>query len=141
MRTRGREQIEAPICYPHKEIRGSLARLIVCSRPCERTLAAAAARTGTGYLFRPTSMSRGSNTVTNFISRARRDTKVPRLVLGRCRATWLVDRMNIPIPLPVLLAAAGLDSLHAFSLIEASGPTAARSPRPSTTPPATWATG
>lgn len=96
-------------------VRGSRARLIVCSRPYERTLAAAAARTGTGYLFRPTSMSRGSNTVTNFISRARRDTKVPRLVLGRCRATWLVDRMNIPIPLPVLLAAAGLDSLHALS--------------------------
>ncbi|MFF2407594.1 hypothetical protein [Streptomyces sp. NPDC058092] len=31
------------------------------------------------------------------------------------RATWLVERMNIPIPLPVLLAAAGLDSLHALS--------------------------
>lgn len=49
--------------------------------------------------------------------------------MGRCRATWLVERMNVPIPLPVLLAAAGLVSLHALSrflpYLQPAGPDAA----------------
>lgn len=96
-------------------VRGARTRLVLCSRPYERTLAEAAQLAGTGWLFRPASHARGSNTVTNFTARAAPDRKVPRLVMGRCRATWLVERMNVPIPLPVLLAAAGLDSLHALS--------------------------
>ncbi|MFF5700913.1 hypothetical protein ACFY7H_00095 [Streptomyces sp. NPDC012794] len=96
-------------------VRGSRARLVICSRPYERALAEAGERSGTGSLFRPGCQARGSNTVTDLIYRATRDPRVPRLVMGRCRATWLVDRMNIPIPLTVLLAAAGLDSLHALS--------------------------
>ncbi|WP_051860245.1 hypothetical protein [Streptomyces anulatus] len=96
-------------------VRGNRTRLIICSRPYERTLAQAAGHAGTGYLFRPACFARSSNTVTDLIYRAARDPRVPHLVLGRCRATWLVERMNIPIPLPVLLAAAGLDSLHALS--------------------------
>ncbi|MBB5122742.1 hypothetical protein AF335_05015 [Streptomyces eurocidicus] len=96
-------------------VRGRRARLIVCARPYEHTLAAAAQRAQTSYLFRPACFSRGSNTVTDLIYRATPDARVPRLVLGRCRATWLVERMDIPLPLPVLLAAAGLDSLHALS--------------------------
>ncbi|MFJ8449488.1 hypothetical protein [[Kitasatospora] papulosa] len=96
-------------------VRGSRTRLIICSRPYERTVAEAATRADTGYLFRSGCFARSSNTVTDLVYRAGRDTRVPRLVMGRCRATWLVERMNIPIPLPVLLAAAGLDSLHALS--------------------------
>ncbi|MGW1225894.1 hypothetical protein [Streptomyces sp. NPDC002530] len=96
-------------------VRGARTRLIICSRPYERTLAQAAEHTGTGYLFRTACFARTSNTVTDLVYRAARDPRTPRLVMGRCRATWLVERMNIPIPLPVLLAAAGLDSLHALS--------------------------
>ncbi|WP_435238806.1 hypothetical protein [Streptomyces sp. YPW6] len=96
-------------------VRGTRARLIICSRPFERTLAEAARHADTSYLFRPASFARGPNTVTDLVYRASRDPRVPRLVMGRCRATWLVERMNVPIPLPVLLAAAGLDSLHALS--------------------------
>ncbi|MEU3905561.1 hypothetical protein AB0F20_17220 [Streptomyces goshikiensis] len=96
-------------------VRGKRTRLIVCARPYERTLAEASQRAGTSFLFRPNSFARGSNTVTDLVYRASRDPRVPRLVMGRCRATWLVERMNVPIKLPVLLAAAGLDSLHALS--------------------------
>lgn len=96
-------------------VRGSRARLIICSRPYERTLAEASEHVQTGSLFRPGCRTRGPNTVTDLVYRATRDPRVPRLVMGRCRATWLVERMNVPIPLTVLLAAAGLDSLHALS--------------------------
>ncbi|MFD3739572.1 hypothetical protein [Streptomyces sp. NPDC058629] len=96
-------------------VRGNRSRLIVCSRPYERTLAEASRHAETGYLLRPSSFARGPNTVTDLVYRAAPDPRVPRLVMGRCRATWLVERMNVPIPLPVLLAAAGLDSLHALS--------------------------
>ncbi|MEW1637600.1 hypothetical protein AB0469_26460 [Streptomyces sp. NPDC093801] len=96
-------------------VRGNRSRLVICSRPFERTLAEAAAHAGTSYLFRPASFARKSNTVTDLVYRAAHDPRVPRLVMGRCRATWLIERMDACIPLPVLLASAGLDSLHALS--------------------------
>ncbi len=97
-------------------VRGRRERLIVCPRPYERALAKAAERAGPdSYLFRPGSFARGSNTVTHLVDRTSTDPRVPRLVMGRCRATWLIARMDARIPLTVLLAAAGLDSLHALS--------------------------
>ncbi|MFD7417527.1 hypothetical protein ACFVZ3_39825 [Kitasatospora purpeofusca] len=96
-------------------VRGRRARLVLCSRPYEHALAEAARNAGTGWLFRPGSHTRGTNTVTNFTARTTPDSRVPRLVMGRCRATWIVERMDVPVPIPVLLAAAGLDSLHALS--------------------------
>ncbi|WP_329069946.1 hypothetical protein [Streptomyces sp. NBC_01429] len=96
-------------------VRGRRARLVICSRPYERTLADAARHAQERFLFRPGCFARKSNTITDLVYRTNQDPRVPRLVMGRCRATWLVERMNVPIPLPVLLAAAGLDSLHALS--------------------------
>ncbi|MEV7067307.1 hypothetical protein AB0N97_31585 [Streptomyces collinus] len=82
--------------------RGSRKREILCRRPWEGVLAAAADRldnTGAAqYLFRPNSYSRGTNTVTNFLARAQPSPKVPRLVMGRLRSTWLVELFEAGFP-------------------------------------------
>lgn len=101
--------------------RGNRERLIVCRRPWEGVLAAAADRLDVpgcaSYLFRPTCFSRGTNIVTNFLSRTRRSQGVPRLVMCRLRSTWLVDLFDARLPITVIVAAAGVDTLHGLSRI------------------------
>ncbi|MFJ4851524.1 MULTISPECIES: hypothetical protein [unclassified Streptomyces] len=101
--------------------RGRRERLIVCRRRWEGVLGAAAERLenpGTAsYLFRPNCHSRGTNTVTNFLSRTRRSHDFPRLVMGRLRATWLLELFEERLPITVIVAAAGVDTLHGLSRI------------------------
>ncbi|MEU3522180.1 hypothetical protein ABZ770_44335 [Streptomyces sp. NPDC006654] len=101
--------------------RGSRKREILCRRPWEGVLAAAADRLDNSgaaqYLFRPNSYSRGTNTVTNFLARAEPSPKVPRLVMGRLRSTWLVELFEERLPITVIVAAAGVDTLHGLSRI------------------------
>ncbi|MDQ0934084.1 hypothetical protein [Streptomyces turgidiscabies] len=69
------------------------------------------------YLFRPGSHARGTNTVTNFLARAKKPPGAPPLVMGRARATWLVDAVEARMHLPTLMAAAGLTTLRSIDRI------------------------
>ncbi|MBQ0983236.1 hypothetical protein KBZ10_01500 [Streptomyces sp. F63] len=69
------------------------------------------------YLFRPASHARGTNTVTNFLARTKRTPGTPPLVMGRARATWLVDAVEARMYLPTLMAAAGLTTLRSVDRI------------------------
>ncbi|MFE2541857.1 hypothetical protein [Actinacidiphila glaucinigra] len=101
--------------------RGRRRRDIVCRRPWEGVLVATAKRLETPgtarYLFRPNCHSRGTNTVTNFLSRTKPGQGVPRLVMGRLRATWLLALFEERLPITVIVAAAGVDTLHGLSRI------------------------
>ncbi|WP_308122127.1 hypothetical protein [Streptomyces sp. TRM70350] len=101
--------------------RGPRKREILCRRPWEGVLATAADRidtTGTArYMFRPNCGSRGTNTVTNFLARTQPSPNVPRLVMGRLRSTWLVELLEERLPITVIVAAAGVDTLHSLSRI------------------------
>jgi hypothetical protein len=97
-------------------VRGRRARLVVCRAAWENVLADVVERATAGsWLFRPDATARSTNTVTNFLDRTRPSTEALRLVMGRARATWIVELINAQVPLPVLVAAAGVDSLHALS--------------------------
>ncbi|MFI8927130.1 hypothetical protein ACIG3E_05495 [Streptomyces sp. NPDC053474] len=102
-------------------VRGPRQRLVVCRRRIERVLAdeaEAAVREGqTSYLFRPAAMARGKNTVTNFLARTVKDPKVPALSMGRARATWLVALIDEGLPLTVIVAASGVQTLHGLSRV------------------------
>lgn len=69
------------------------------------------------YLFRPNCYSRGSNTVTNFLDRTQPSPHVPRLAMGRLRSNWLVELFEERLPITVIVAAAGVDTLHGLSRI------------------------
>ncbi|MBA4862876.1 hypothetical protein H1V43_16025 [Streptomyces sp. PSKA54] len=101
--------------------RGARQRLILCRRSWEGVLASAAERLSTDgtaqYLFRPNCYSRGTNTVTNFLARTQPSTNVPRLVMGRLRSTWLLELFEEQLPITVIVAAAGVDTLHGLSRI------------------------
>ncbi|WP_196450583.1 hypothetical protein [Planomonospora sp. ID82291] len=97
-------------------VRGRRSRLVVCRRAWEPVLAEAARLDGqTAYLFRPGHHARGKNTVTGFLARTHPAPAAPALKMSRLRAGWLVELMETGVPLPVIVAAAGLDSLHALS--------------------------
>lgn len=102
-------------------VRGRRARLVLCRRPWEAVLtkvAREATMPGTAsWLFRPRSQARAKNTVTNFLARTAKDPACPPLVQGRARATWLVGLIDDGVRLPVIVAAAGVDTLHALSRI------------------------
>ncbi len=69
------------------------------------------------YLFRPSGYARNPNTVTNFIARTKASPGTPPLVMGRARATWLVDAIEARMHLPTLMAAAGLTTLRSIDRI------------------------
>jgi hypothetical protein len=97
------------------EVRGARKRIVTCRRPWEGVLAQVAAEVEPGdYLFRP-GAERGKNLVTNFLARTRRSPTAPTLSMGRARSTWIVDLVDANVRLTALVAAAGVDSLHAFS--------------------------
>lgn len=105
-------------------VRGRRARLVICRRPWERVLAehirhADRQQPGpaAGYLFRPNAASRGGNLVTNFIARTHPAPGTPPLKTTRLRATWLVGLIETGLPLQVIIAAAGLETLHSLSRI------------------------
>ncbi|WP_256727408.1 hypothetical protein [Streptomyces acidiscabies] len=102
-------------------VRGQRARLVLCRRPWEAVLAEAAHEAtvpgAASWLFRPRSQARAKNTVTNFLARTAKDPACPALVQGRARATWLVGLIDDGVRLPVIVAAAGVDTLHALSRI------------------------
>ncbi|MFD8501290.1 hypothetical protein ACFV2L_00855 [Streptomyces sp. NPDC059687] len=101
--------------------RGPREREILCRRPWEGVLASATDRLdapgSARYLFRPNCYSRGSNTVTNFLDRTHPSPGVPRLVMGRLRSNWLVELFEERLPITVIVAAAGVDTLHGLSRI------------------------
>ncbi|MFE5602554.1 hypothetical protein ACFQ8O_25595 [Streptomyces coelicoflavus] len=69
------------------------------------------------FLFRPSSHARGTNTVPNFLARANKPPGTPPLVIGRARATWLVDAIEARMHLPTLMAAAGLTALRSIDRV------------------------
>ena len=97
-------------------VRGRRARLVVCRRAWERVLADIAGHAQAGaWLFRPEADARAKNTVTNFLARTRASADGPRLVMARARASWIVEHIDGNTPLTALVAASGVDTLHAFS--------------------------
>lgn len=102
-------------------VRGSRAHVVLCRKAWAPVLSEAAAwasRPGEArYLFRPHSHARGTNTVTNFLARAKRSPGTPPLVMGRARATWLVDAVEARMHLATLMAATGLTTLRSIDRI------------------------
>lgn len=97
-------------------VRGRRARLVVCRRAWEHVLADLNGQVQAGaWLFRPEADARAKNTVTNFLARTRTPPGAPRLVMARARASWIVDHVDDNTPLSALIAASGVDTLHAFS--------------------------
>ena len=95
------------------EIAGRRRRLVVCRSRWERVLAEDVQTAGGGYLFRPNSV-RAKNLVSNFLGRAHRSPSSPAVKLARLRDTWIVEHLAAGTPLPVLVAAAGLDGLSSL---------------------------
>jgi hypothetical protein len=95
-------------------VSGPRARGVVCRRSWEPVLRELVAGGGEGWLFRP-GARRTKNAVTNFLDRTAPDHGVPRLVMARLRASWLVELLETEVPISVVVAAAGVDSLHALS--------------------------
>ncbi|MEU6750062.1 hypothetical protein ABZ914_27935 [Spirillospora sp. NPDC046719] len=100
-------------------VRGARQRLVVCRRSWERVLEHEAARFDgqAAYLFRPGVRARTKNTVTNFVARAHSAPRTPQLKMARLRATWLVELIETNVPLHIIVAAAGLDTLHGLSRV------------------------
>lgn len=102
-------------------VRGPRARVVVCRRAWEQELREAADRIEAPgvarYLFRHGCHTRSKNTVTNFLARTHRSPGTPALRMGRLRAGWLVELIEANLPLTVLLAASGVDSLHGLSRV------------------------
>lgn len=94
---------------------GPRRRLVVCRQAWETPLREAAGAVGSGFVFRPGAARRGKNTVTNFLGRTHRGPAVPTLAVARLRTSWLVDLLAANTPLTVVVAAAGLDTLHGLS--------------------------
>nr|WSX50864.1 hypothetical protein OG409_19075 [Streptomyces sp. NBC_00974] len=112
---------EAPNGAVAIAVRGRRARLVLCRRSWAPVLTEATAWAsvpGTArYLFRPSSHTRGANTVTHFLARVKFSPGTPPLVMGRARATWLVDAVEARMHLPTLMAAAGLTTLRSIDRI------------------------
>lgn len=100
-------------------VRGRRERLVVCRRPWEAVLTQAAEQAtttgGASWLFRPHAHARAKNTVTNFLARTVKDPTCPPMVQGRARVTWLVGLVDEDLPLSVILAASGVETLHSLS--------------------------
>jgi hypothetical protein len=62
---------------------------------------------------------RGKNLVSNFLDHtapaADAEASAPRLSMDRARATWIVTLADAGVPVSVLTAAAGIESLHAVT--------------------------
>jgi integrase len=68
-----------------------------------------ARRAGDDYVFRPGPASRGcKNFVNGFAGRLTADPDGPRLLAGRCRASFICDHLAVGTPLRELLAVAGV---------------------------------
>ena len=92
----------------------------MCSGPSDCTLLAnlvVRQRHPGGYLFRPSLMRRGKNTVSSLVARSHRDTCLVGFSQGRLRIGWLVELIEQPVRLDALAAAAGLTSLHSLSRV------------------------
>jgi hypothetical protein len=95
------------------EVTGRRARLVVCRQRWEQVLTEHVQAAGSGFLFRPNAV-RAKNLVSNFLARAHRGPTTPPVKLGRLRNTWIVEHLAAGTPLPVLVAAAGLDGLSSL---------------------------
>ncbi|SEG75789.1 hypothetical protein SAMN04489712_11184 [Thermomonospora echinospora] len=100
-------------------VRGRRERLVVCRRPWERVLAEEAARFRgqAAHLFRPGLHARAKNTITGFLARTHDAPGTPALKMSRLRTSWLVELIEGNLPLPVIVAAAGVDTLHGLSRV------------------------
>ncbi|MFE0641230.1 hypothetical protein ACFW2Y_06405 [Streptomyces sp. NPDC058877] len=112
---------EAPNGAVAVSVRGRRKRIVLCRNAWAPVLTEATAWASlpgqARYLFRPASHARGTNTVTNFLARTKRTPGTPALVMGRTRATWLVDAVESRMHLPTLMAAAGLTTLRSIDRI------------------------
>lgn len=95
------------------EITGRRTRLVICQHRWERVLAEHAEAAGSGYLFRPNAV-RAKNLISNLIGRAHRSPTTPPIKISRLRDTWLAEHLAAGTPLPVVVAAAGLDGLSSL---------------------------
>ncbi|MER6268155.1 hypothetical protein [Streptomyces sp900105755] len=112
---------EAPNGAVGVAVRGTRSRVVLCRTAWALVLTEAtawASRPGEArHLFRPSSHARGTNTVTNFLARTKKPPGSPPLVMGRTRATWLVDAIEARMHLPTLMAAAGLTTLRSIDRV------------------------
>ncbi|MGW0610411.1 hypothetical protein [Streptomyces sp. NPDC002788] len=112
---------EAPNGAVGVAVRGSRARVVLCRTawvPVLTEATAWASQPGEArYLFRPASHARCTNTVTNFLARTKKQPGGSALVVGRTRATWLVDAIEARMHLPTLMAAAGLTTLRSIDRV------------------------
>ncbi|MFD9891551.1 hypothetical protein ACFWY9_19620 [Amycolatopsis sp. NPDC059027] len=95
------------------EILGRRARLVVCCQRWEQALAGQLADVESEFLFRPKTV-RAKNLVSNLLGRAHRSPTTPPVKVARMRDTWLAEHLAAGTPLPVLVAAAGLDGLSSL---------------------------
>ncbi|WP_225100328.1 hypothetical protein [Streptomyces sp. CoH27] len=112
---------EAPNGAVGVAVRGARTRVVLCRTAWAPVLTETttwASQPGqVRYLFRPASHARGTNTVTNFLAQAKKQPGAPSLVMGRTRATWLVDAIEARMHLPTLMAAAGLTTLRSIDRV------------------------
>ncbi|GAB3497150.1 hypothetical protein [Amycolatopsis cihanbeyliensis] len=106
------------------EITGRRTRLVVCQQRWEQVLAEQLPDTGNGFLFRPSAV-RAKNLVSNLLARAHGSPTTPPVKVARLRDTWLAEHLAAGTPLPVLVAAAGLDGLSSLDRLLPHLPTVA----------------
>ena len=92
--------------------RGRVRDVPVLSRS-EPALVSRASADPDDYAFRPGRDSFPVNLISNFVGR--KPTGPDRPQTQRMRTTWLVGHLTRRVPLPALIAAAGVDSLEAFT--------------------------
>lgn len=97
------------------DIFGRRPRLAVCRRDWEGILADGASRAGDRFLFRVERETCAKNTISNYVTKFAKPELCPPLSAQRCRATWIVQHLTDRTPVAVLIAAAGVDTLHALS--------------------------
>lgn len=89
-------------------------RLVVCRRRWEPALREVVADTRQDYLLRPGAPSRGKNLVTNLLARAHRSPATPAISPARMRSTWITELLSAHVPLTVVVAASGLETLRSL---------------------------
>ena len=95
-------------------VRGVRKRTVPVIQEWESGVAKRAAELGPEtFLFRPNHVAHYPNLISNFISKGQPSEYAPQT--QRLRATWIVRHLNAGSPMAPLMAAAGIDSLEAFT--------------------------
>ncbi len=88
---------------------GSRPRVVTALAAFEGELARLSCQAESGLLIGGTTQT-GHNVTSKALGRLVRDNALPPLVVSRLRSTWLTKQLDLRTPLPVLMAAAGLQT-------------------------------